>query len=182
MKLQFALTCLVVLFAVVADSKTSGADAKKPSITFRGAEYLHRWSQGEQHEYTPKGQQDLKKWSDMVTINYYRQAKDGEALAAIANNVLSNYKAAKGRILKTLSVPKTDSRPAEHLVVVVFGRPDFIETAFARFRMHEGVGTSVVYSHRIYGKKVGNAMSAWLKKNGASVEADLMKWNGMPKD
>jgi len=75
----------------------------------------------------------------------------------------------------------TKEKPAEHLVVVIFGRPDFIEVAFARFRMHDGVGTAVIYSHRIYGKKLGNEMSAWLAKNGPTMEKTLMKWDTMPK-
>jgi hypothetical protein len=63
---------------------------------------------------------------------------------------------------------------------VVFGRPEFIEAAFARFRMHDAVGTSVVYSHRIHGNKVGPEMSAWLDKNGATTEKTLMAWDAMP--
>jgi hypothetical protein len=179
MKLSFTLLCLTILLAHFVDS--AEAAAKRPSIKFRNAEYFHRWSQNTQHEYTPKGQQDLKKWSDMVTLNFYPKAKDGDALAQMANSTLENYKAAEGVILKTSSVPATLSKPAEHLIVVVFGRPDFLEAAFARFVMNKGIGTSVVYSHRIYGKKAGNAMSGWLKKNGEKIEADLMKWSGMPK-
>jgi hypothetical protein len=83
-------------------------------------------------------------------------------------------------VVKTDSVPRTADRPAEHLIVVIFGRPEFIEVAFARFRMHEGVGSAAIYSHRIYGKKVGDEMSAWLQKNGPATENNLMKWDAMP--
>jgi hypothetical protein len=68
------------------------------------------------------------------------------------------------------------------LIVVVFGRPEFIEAAFARFKLHNGTGTSVIYSHRIYGKEVGNQMSAWLKQNGPATEKALMQWDAMPKN
>jgi hypothetical protein len=135
----------------------------------------------DQHEYTPAGQEDLKAWKDMVTLQYYRKAKDGEALAAVANAVLNNYKAANGLIVGTNSVPKTKDKEAEHLLVVIFPRPEFIEVAFARFRMDDGVGTSVIYSHRIYGKKIGNEMSEWLEKNGPNTEKTLKKWDAMPK-
>jgi hypothetical protein len=118
----------------------------------------------------------------MVTINYYRTAKDDEALAGKANAVLETYKANKALVVKTDSVPRTKDKPAEHLIVVIFGRPEFIEVAFARFRMHRGFGTSVVYSHRIYGAKVGNEMSAWLEKNGRAIETNLMNWDAMPKE
>ena len=117
----------------------------------------------------------------MITIWMYPRAKSGEDLAATANAVLENYKTNKAIVLKTDSVPRTELKPAEHLIAVVFGRPDFIEAVFARFRMHNGVGSSVIYSHRIYGKNVGDQMSAWLKTNGPATERDLMKWDAMPK-
>jgi len=60
-------------------------------------------------------------------------------------------------------------------------RPDFIEAAFARFRMHGGVSTAVIYSHRIYGKNIGREMSAWLAREGPAIERNLMKWDAMPK-
>jgi hypothetical protein len=154
---------------------------EKAAIAFGNVKYLHRFTQNDQHEYTPAGQEDLEAWKDMVTIHYYRHAKDGDALAAIANGTLGNYKAAKGVVIRTDSVPRTNAKAAEHLIVVLFLRPEFMETAFARFRMHGGVGTAVIYSHRTYGKNAGNEMSAWLEKNGPATEQTLMKWDAMPK-
>jgi hypothetical protein len=156
-------------------------DLSAAGFSFAGINYFHRFTKDDQHEYTPKGQEDLSDWKDMVTINFYRRAKDGETLAATANAVLQNYKANKGMVVKTDSVPRTKDRPAEHLIVALFPRPEFVEVAFARFKMHEGTGAAVIYSHRIYGKAVGNEMSAWLEKNGPDTERNLMKWDAMPK-
>ena len=98
----------------------------------------------------------------MVTINLYPDARDGDALATTANAVLENYKNHQAMVLKTDSVPRTPDRPAEHYIAVVFGQPNFIEAAFARFKLVEGgAGCSIVYSHRIYGEKVGDQMSTW---------------------
>src|SRR5205809_6154345 len=66
------------------------------------------------------------------------------------------------------------------LFAVVFGRPNFIEVAFARFKLVDGTGCSFVYSHRIYGEKMGDEMSAWLSANGSDVEKALMEWSSMP--
>jgi hypothetical protein len=133
-----------------------------------------------QHEFTPEGQEDLEKWSDMITINVYPDAHDGEALATKANAVLENYKSHNGKVLKTSSVPRTPKQPAEHFIAVVFGRPNFIEVALARFKLVDGLGCSIVFSHRIYGEKIGDQMSAWLKNNGAETEKALMEWNEIP--
>jgi hypothetical protein len=112
----------------------------------------------------------------MLTINFYPQVTDGESLAQAANQVLGNYKAQNGVVLRTSSVPRTTERPAEHLIAVVFGRPTFLEAAHTRLKLVSGNGVSIVYSHRVYGKAAGPAMSAWLKENGASIERALMAW------
>jgi hypothetical protein len=62
----------------------------------------------------------------------------------------------------------------------VFGRPNFIEAAFSRFKLVDGIGCSIVYSHRIYGEKVGDEMSKWLNDNGPKIEKMLMDWNNSP--
>ena len=160
----------------VQQTRAAAAPAKS-AFVFGGVGYLHRWSMNHQHEFTPEGQEDLEKWSDMITINVYPDAHDGEALATKANAVLVNYKSHKGIVLKTNSMPRTPDRPAEHFVAVVFGRPNFIEVAFARFKLVDGLGCSIVYSHRIYGEKIGDQMSAWLKNNGPEKEKALMEWN-----
>src|SRR6266496_1573808 len=61
-----------------------------------------------------------------------------------------------------------------------FGRPNFIEVAFARFKLVDGKVCSFVYSHRIYGEKIGDQASAWLSANGAEIEKALMEWTSMP--
>jgi hypothetical protein len=149
-------------------------------FTFRDATYVHRWSQANQHEFTPEGQEDLDKWSDMLTVNGYPDVQDGDGLAAAANAVLENYKTHEAKILRTDSVPRTSQHEAEHFIAAVFGRPEFIEAVFARFKMVDGKGYSYVYSHRIYGKKSGDPMSAWLSDHGAEVEKALMASTSMP--
>jgi hypothetical protein len=185
MRYQIFLFFLVIFgvheFGVATYPQDSGKREKDAAFSFADVKYFHRFTKDDQHEYTPTGQEDLEAWKDMVTIRYYRNAKDGETLAATANAVLENYKIANAMIVKTDSVPKTENKPAEHLIVAIFGQPEFLEVAFARFRMHDGVGTAVIYSHRIYGKKTGNEMSAWLEKNGPDTEKSLMKWDAMPK-
>ena len=185
MKSQVAFACFAMLLMqnVVSGFLPQAADKKEKVAAFSLADlkYFHRFTKDDQHEYTPDGQEDLNAWTDMVTIQFYRKAKDGEALAATANAVLENYKANKALIVKTYSVPRSKDKPAEHLIVAIFGRPEFIEVAFSRLRMHEGVGNAVIYSHRIYGQNVGSEMSAWLEKKGPTSEGNLMKWDAMPK-
>jgi hypothetical protein len=167
------LTASVAATAAPAKSDTG-------SLIFSDVEYLPRWSQGGQHEFTPKGQEDLRHWLDMVTINYYRTVTDGDGLAAMANSVLENYKSHRAIIVRTNSVPRSPTKPAEYFIVALFPQPDFIEAAFARFKIGGGVGLSVVYSRRIYGQKIGNEMSAFLQSNGPTLEKALMSMANIP--
>jgi len=168
---------LVIGWAFCAHAAPSSTN---PAFVFREVEYFHRWSKNDQHEFTPDGQEDLEKWIDMMTVNAYPDVDDGDALATTANAVLENYKNHQAKVIKTNSVPRTPSRPAEHLIVVLFNRPAFAEVAFARFKMMDGKGYSFVYSHRAYGEKAGEEASAWLSANGSKVEKALMGWTSMP--
>lgn len=172
------LCLLATLLVAFATPHASAADA---AFTFADAQYFHRYSNNDLYEFTPAGQEDLKTWTDMVTINRYPNAKDGDGLATMANAVLGNYKAHKAFIIKTDSLIRIADRPAEHLVVAVLQVPGIVETIFVRFKMHDGIGISIISAHRMYGESMGNQMSAWLKQNGQAREDALMRWNGVPK-
>jgi hypothetical protein len=171
---------LALCAATLGLGASRAAFAAEPDFVFRNVGYFHRWSKGEQHEFTPEKQEDLKKWSDMMTVNGYPNVSDGDSLATTANAVLENYKKHDAKVLKTNSVPRTADQPAEHFIAVVFARQDFIEVAFARFKLVDGKGFSFVYSHRMYGEKIGDQMSAWLDANGEAVEKALMEWSSYP--
>lgn len=185
MAVHLLYACMALLLAhssmtgFVPQGRT--ASERPAAFSLGGIAYFHRYTTGDQHEYTPEGQEDLNAWTDMVTIHVYPNVRDGQALAATANAVLENYKQGKGMVLKTDSVPASAAKAAEHLIVVIFARPEFIEVAFARFRLNSGVGTAAIHSRRVYGKQAGNAMQAWLEKHGRVTETNLMKWDAMPE-
>jgi len=172
----------VLLFATAvaaAQSPKVSPGVGTMAISFRGTDYVHRWSRNGQNEFTPAGDGDLAHWRDMVTINVHESASNGEQLAEVANSVLTKYQS-HGKILRTDSKPRTQQRPAEHLIVAVLGDPAFLEAAFARFLLADGTGVVVVYSHRVYGQNAGPAMSDWLQANGPTIEEALTGWAGLP--
>lgn len=162
-----------LLFLLVA---SAFAKDQTPAFKFRETDYFHRWSSGTQHEFTPARQEDLDHWTDMITINVYPNVGDAEKMAGAANAVLGNYKSHGGKILKTSSVPATSDRPAEHFIAVLFSRADFAEAAFAHFKLVGGKGHSFVYSHRVYGEKAIDELTAWVKANGDKTEKALLDW------
>jgi hypothetical protein len=167
----------VVRTTAASESKNEGEVA---SFELRGVKFLHRSMKDDQEEFTPQGQEDLDRWADKVTINRYRDVKDGEGLAATANAVLGTYKANRAMVLRTDLPPRTNERPAEYLIVVVFLRPEFAEKVSARFKIVGGVGTSIVYSHREYGIRSADQIGAWMKATGPLMEIALNGWEGIP--
>ena len=172
----FLLLAFSASFA--ADEPTKPDQKAAKTLSFRGVDYLHRWSKDGQNEFTPKGQEDLHKWQDMITINVHEAVVNGDQLADLANRVLANYQRV-GKILRTDSKPRTLRREAEHLAVALLRTPTFLEAAFARFVLVDGVGYVIVYSHRIYGQEAAK-IGEWVQANGPSVETTLMAWEGMP--
>lgn len=169
------VTLLLLPLVVSMGTGEPQKPAAKAAFSFNGVGYFHRFSKGNLHEFTPKSSPNVKKFTDMMTVNGYPTVKDGEALAKVANNVLETYKANKAMVVRTNSIPRSATKEAEHLIVVLFPRPDFIEASFCRVMMAKSAGASLVYSHRIYGKKAGDPMSQWLTKNGEKIEKALMK-------
>ena len=180
-----AHACIALVGLLLHCGVLSAADTRETSqaraatLTFGGNVYLHRWSKSSQHEFTPEGDGDLSRWRDMVTMNTHDTVRNGDQLAALANSVLNNYQT-HGKIVRTDSKPRTPQRPAEHLIVAILGNHGFLEAAFARIVLVDGVGEAVVYSHRTYGKEAGRLMGEWLQANGASIEKSLMAWDGIP--
>ncbi len=149
------------------------------SLPFRSKTYVHRWSKAGQHEFTPPDDAALTRWRDMLTLNVHGSVHSGEALAEVANSVVANYKQ-HGKVLQTRSVLRSATRPAEHFMAAVLGRPDFLEAAFARCVLVENTGLVLVASHRIHGQKVGPTMSEWLAAQGSATEQALMAWSSWP--
>jgi len=170
---------ILVSLAIAWSSVQAGPQPKR-AFVFGDVGYFHRWSQNDQHEFTPEKQEDLDKWSDMITVNGYPDVADGDQLAATANAVLENYKNHEAKVLKTRSVPRAGEQPAEHFIAVMFTQPNFIEVAFARFKLLDGKGCSLVYSHRIYGEEIAEEMGTWLSAHGEETETRLMEWSSIP--
>ena len=116
----------------------------------------------------------------MMTVDPYPSIHDGDGLANAANLVLENYKEHGAKVIGTSSVPRTKEKPAEHLIVVMFRQPTFVEIVWARFMLSEGTGCAYVYSHRIYGEDIGEQVNHWLQANGPTTEKALMAWDSMP--
>lgn len=181
-KLPFSvLMCVLMLGALSAPLSAQASTNTQPvAINFAGQPFIHRWSKDNLNEFTPEDQPDLTQWQQMISINVHPNVKDGDQLAALANAVLSNYQRS-GEIIRADSKPRTNEKPAEHLIVAILGAPGVIETAFARIMLIDDLGVILVYSRRAYGEEAANTIGAWLQANGSTTENVLMDWTGFPR-
>ncbi len=153
---------LVLSSAFAASDQIRNAPQTKPAtLSFGGMDYLHRWSKDGQNEFTPESDSDLARWHDMITINVHETVGNGEQLADLANRVLGNYQS-HGKIVRTVSKPRTPQRPARLVLV-------------------DGAGVIAIYSHRVYGKEAAETIGQWLETKGPAVEKTLMAWDKMPR-
>jgi hypothetical protein len=169
------LQLFIILWVIITPIKAE--DTK--SLELDDTAYLYRWSQGNQHEFTPQGQEDLKAWKDMITINVFPEITNGEQLAQIANSVLSRYEKI-GSILRTDSKPRTENSEAEHLIVAILSSNGVMEAVHARIKLVQGKGTATVWSRREYGDGASKAVGSWLEKNGLARENIFMAWDEYP--
>lgn len=174
--LQVILIILLFGMIVVVDSD----EKKAVSISLNKTDFLYRWSSDIQFEFTPVGQEDLKKWSDMITLISFQNVKDKQALTNAAAESLKYYESQKGIILTAKSLPEKAEAFDEHLIVVVLGSKEFLEVVFARFKMEKGLGVALLYSHRIYGEKTGDVANKWLKEFGPIYEKEIFNVKEIP--
>lgn len=179
---RILLLSVSLLFSViVGDVNARESDAKESSkILFDAQDYFYKWSNEDLHEFTPTDQSVTGQWVDMVTINYYPVVSSDEDLALVANAVLSNYEDVGGIVLGVESIPGTRSKPAEHIIAVVFGAPDAAEFAMVKFQLHDGVGASIAYAHREYGADVADIMNDWMDDNGTRIQEEITQFNEIP--
>lgn len=176
------LTMLTAIFTLCLSSsifaQSSDSDPAM-SVVFQGGKYHHRWSKQGQNEFTPSGQADLAYWRNMLTVNVHKKVATAEQLAEVADHALELYQK-NGHILRADAKPKTTDNSVEYFFSAVFVQPTFVEAAFSRFMLLDGVGVVVVYSQRFYGENAQNEILQWVAASGMQTEDALMSWKGIP--
>ncbi|WP_395375769.1 hypothetical protein [Marinicella sp. W31] len=177
-KVKYMMVVFIAVF--LSNIQAMSSNAKDIAINFNNLEYFLRWFHKTQYEFTPTGQEDLEKWRDMITFNFYETVTDGEKLASVANTILSNYTDYGAKIIETNSIPRTIDKAAEHLIVAVFRKQNYFETVHVRILVIDQIGASVIYSHREYGDNAATLMQTWIKNVGISYTNKIMELDDIP--
>lgn len=172
MRVWSLLLCL--MFSTLASAGESKV------FTFDGTAYFHRWSKEDQHDFTPQEQLKLSDWSDMVSLFRYPGLKSHADLDALANAVIANYTRSGAKILKSGSTAGEPGKPLEFYMTAQLPQRDYQAAVFARFRLADGIGTGVIYVHRIYGESANGLLELWLKQHGTAKRKALKSWQADP--
>jgi hypothetical protein len=179
--LAFAATAAALTAAATTHGPTGSAaatpDVQSATVTFRGTEYLLRSSHGNGYDFTPRGQEDLSTFTDMLELNLYPGAHDQEALGTITSRVQAIAQGAKATILRTISVSASGQQPGEHFLAAVMPTPHGVDFDAIHFVLVDKQAVGVFYTHRSYGESAAGATNEWVTKNAGAVEQQLLQFD-----
>jgi hypothetical protein len=162
-----------------------GEEDKEPfSITFNQESYFLRFSdpKANMYEFTPAGQEDLSKWTDMLTINIHPKVNNLKKLKRLKDRISKNYRAYGGIDLRVIAKP-LEGKPetySRYLILVIFVREDFVEFVQSRLELIDGKATHIIYGQRIYGPLAAFQIDSWRKEVGPKTLYQLLIFDDIP--
>jgi hypothetical protein len=175
--------CKVLVLVVLASPVALAKEPAKPAtakLNFDGIEYVHRSSINGRSDFTPASGPGQDSWRDRVTIIVRENITSSDQLSNIASNLVATV-SDLGEVVRAESVANPKTQHTEHFFAASLEGNGFTQAAFARLALIEGKGMVVVYSHRSYGEHSAETSTAWMDRNGETIERELMSWTGIPK-
>ena len=180
----FAFALAAIALAAAMPHGLTGLAAAMPAqlpakakVTFRGTEYFLRSSDGNEYDFTPRGQEDLHNFTDQLSLDLYPAAHDQEALATITSRVLAIAQGQNATVLRKISVSASGQQPGEHFLAAVMPTPHGVDFDAIRFVLVDNQGVGVFYTHRSYGNSAAGTTNEWVTKNAADVEQHLLQFD-----
>ncbi|HEY4247097.1 MAG TPA: hypothetical protein VGM64_09590 [Lacunisphaera sp.] len=155
-------------------------------VIFSNTKYFLRSSKDGQYVFTPRGQEDPKRWTDLITLNFYPEITEGKSLAAKAIAWWEYFRSRRIFLMGLNYVPRVDQMNAAsdslYTLVAIRAKPynDYDEFNFTAIRMTGGNGAASTYSHREYrtGPLSMERCIAWSGKNEPVVGEAWFAWDG----
>lgn len=156
-------------------------------VIFSNTKYFLRTSKDGQYVFTPRGQEDPKRWTDLITLNFYPEITEGKSLAAKAVAWWEYFRSRRIFLYGLNYVPRIDQmNAADDALYTLFSlraKPynDYDEFTFTALRMVGGIGTASSYSHREY-RTTPMSMErcfAWGQKNEPVIGEAWFGWDGI---
>lgn len=166
------------------EEKKEQKKADSSSLTFRDKEFIHRYSKGSLHEFTPEGQEDLSKWNDMLSIVHIGEAKNEEELKKLSDGLFKFYKQSGGKLFGMRVQDKTKDSPSEYLGGIIFAKENMTEYVKTKVVLRDGKVYALVYSHRFYLQiaKSQEAIKQWLTDNEEKNIYAMWDWKKFPSE
>lgn len=165
-----------IAFALLALACASAA-AQPAILQIGGTPYHHRYSEGALHEYTPAGQDDLDRYSDLVTLLPSPEGMTSTDLERFTAGMVDVHRSRGGDVLSRACEAAAATHAAQCTVMVMFVHSTYVEAAVARhMAMRDGIG-AVSFSHREYGPDARRRVVAWIDSDaGKRGIAGFLDW------
>lgn len=167
-----------VLLASVLAAFLAPADASRPppSLRIGALTYEHRGSDGDLHEFTPAGQDDLERYAEMVTLPP-SPARGEDELERYTDEKAEVARRRGGDVLSNRCEPATPTHVADCTLLVVYAQADHVELAVAKHMAVAGTIVPVLFAHREYGDGADARAEAWIASPaGQRLVADFIDW------
>lgn len=165
---------LALAFAV---APLAAAAAPPSKVRIGETVYEHRWSDGDFHEFTPTGQDDLDRYSEMITLPPSPAGRTAADLERYTDEKATTTRTRGGEVLSQRCEPATPTHVPDCTLLVVYAKPDHVELAVSKHMAAAGTIVPVLFAHREYGEGAGQRAQAWMASPaGQRMVADFIDW------
>lgn len=166
-----------LVLAVLLACLPAAAPASPPSLEFAGTTWHLRWQQGGLLEYTPDGQGDLDRFSDMLSLLPAPAGLGPDDLEAYSRKMAATYENRDGRVLSRQCEPATARHVADCTLLVGFAGESHVELALVRYLALRAGLVAFSLSHREYGDGAEKRAQAWMaSSDGQRTVAGFLDW------
>ena len=149
--------------------------AAPASLDVDGQRFELRWSNGAQFEYTPKGEEDLQRWTRMVTLQHVPAVRDAPGLRQYTQALSAQFRTI-GRVIVDDCLPSIPTGE-ECRAVAVLRAPGVSEFVVNRTVLIDGRAVNASIARRIYGADADARQLAYAKSAaGTTTALAAMQW------
>lgn len=163
--------------AILLACLPAAAAASPPPLEFAGTTWYARWWDGGLVEYTPDGQTDLERYSEMLSLLPTPAGLQAAHLDAYTREMAITHERRGGRVLSRECQPAAPSHLAECTLLIGFGDASHVELAVVRhIALRAGIaGFSL--SHREYGDGAEDRAKTWIASPaGQRLVGGFLDW------
>ncbi|HEY4560337.1 MAG TPA: hypothetical protein VIG54_06325 [Lysobacter sp.] len=164
------------LAALAFSLAATNAVAAPPTLAVGNMTYVHRYSDGGLHEYTPEGQDDLDRFADMLTLLPTPEDLRAADLESYSIHMAAVHTRRGGEVLSRECEAATPVHVADCTLLIRFAKAGHVELAVDKQMATKRGLVAMALAHREYGEGAAGRAVAWTQGEGQRRIADFIDW------